>query len=137
MVYSLFLGLLSCTPLQAKLDNTPKQKQIKNLEQEVIAILKQKCASCHDTTWMKTQNPQITPKARGKFDHVLNIEALRVNPKYILPGNPTDSYLVKKMKGSPGIKGEKMPPEDSDFHLENKEEERIIAWIRGLSKEKK
>jgi uncharacterized membrane protein len=84
------------------------------LPPQVLAIIKENCASCH--------SPQA--KKVKKCNYVLDLPKLVANPKYIIPGNPDKSLLYTQLVD------DEMPPDDSDLDpLKPAQKETVKKWI--------
>jgi hypothetical protein len=70
----------------------------------------------------------FTVSAEMTRDDLVNAPAF-ANPAVILviPGDPDESYLVRKLEGGPNIQGEAMPPDGPALAAE--EIQRIRDWI--------
>jgi hypothetical protein len=79
------------------------------LTQLQTEIFTPKCSSCHDG--VGTAPPGVLNlTAGGTYKAVVNVAALeQPTLKYIVPGDPADSYLVQKLLGLSSITGARMP----------------------------
>ena len=81
----------------------------------VRTIFDAKCTGCH--------GPDV-PRPKGKFGYVLDLKRVRANPKYVVPGNTTDSDLYQM------VLHDEMPGEDADVPpLTKEEKEKVRRWI--------
>ncbi len=91
------------------------------LAPEVLALFDRSCAYCHDET-------QRRPK--GDFGFILDLDRLRQDPDYIVPGDAMDSevYLLIIDPDEEFV----MPPPESDQPMLTEEEaDKVKAWING------
>jgi CHRD domain/Bacterial Ig domain len=67
------------------------------------------CSSCHDG--VGTVPPGVLNlTAGGTYEALVNVATLeQPSVKYVVPGDPTDSYLVQKLLGASTISGARMP----------------------------
>ena len=122
----------STEKLQKK-DNNNTDK-INILTEKVGEIFKQHCsvAGCHKGQYPKNKLNLETDKF---FDAIINIQSLQVDTlKLVDTKNPQKSYLLKKIKGEPGIVDSKMPVDAPP--LSEEELDRIEKWINSLAVKK-
>ncbi len=88
-----------------KFEKPPMQ----DLQAQVLDIFDNSCAfaGCHVSA---TAPENLDLSEEAFMAGLINVNS-KGNPsiKRVRPGDPANSYLVMKIKGSPGIKGEKMP----------------------------
>ena len=65
------------------------------------------------------------------WDLLVNMPSERVSNLFLVePGNPDDSYLIRKLEGGPGIAGFQMPPTElGEQHLPQELIDLVRAWI--------
>ncbi len=101
-----------------------------NLEEEVVALFERSCAraGCHAGP-LPQQDMNLD---RAHFYANIVDEPSRERPelKRVDPGHPDSSYLVMKIKGTPGIVGVQMPLIGDK--LTDEEVQTIERWIAGL-----
>lgn len=106
------------------------QGETQGLEEHVAEIFQRSCtkSGCHSGP-----NPQMgMDLTRELFYAAIVDEASTENPalKRVDPGHPELSYLVKKIKGDPGIVGAQMPLIGD--RLTEEEVDAIVQWISKL-----
>jgi hypothetical protein len=97
------------------------------LSQLQTEIFTPKCAGCHDG--VGTVPPgALNLTAGGTYKALVNV-ATGEQPalKYVVPGDPINSYLVQKLLGAPGISGARMPLNGP--YLDNATTAQVVAWI--------
>ncbi len=87
----------------------------------IKAIFERSCRDCHDSS---------IARPKGDFDGIMDLETLRENPDYLVPGEPMDSELyLLIIDPEPDFR---MPPIDSDHPQVTRAEARLIEqWILG------
>lgn len=67
----------------------------------------------------------------GTLDMLVNNPSNEVPDLFLIePGNPDDSYLIRKLEGGPNIVGFQMPPTElGEAHLTQAEIDVIRQWI--------
>jgi hypothetical protein len=97
------------------------------LQNQVVVIFKTNCslAGCHRGAYPKKKMNLEPDKV---LESVLNVASQEISSlKRIDTKNPEKSYLLMKMRGEKGIKGERMPPDSPAL---KKEDIKIIEdWI--------
>lgn len=101
-------------------------KAIPKVPLVVQNIFNANCTRCHFGS-----NPPQGQNLTENFAylHIVNV-ASNEQPglKRILPGNPDDSYLVRKIQGTPGISFSQMP-QDGPPYLSQAEIDSIRSWV--------
>lgn len=104
--------------------------QLEGIEAEVAALFERTCAraGCHAAPVpqmnLDLSQPQFYASLVGEAS-MEKPEELRVDP-----GNPESSYLMKKLRGEPGIVGLQMPMIGDK--LTEEEMDLVASWISGL-----
>ncbi len=90
-------------------------------------IFTPKCSSCHDG--VGTAPPGVLNlMPGGSYKALVNVAALeQPNLKYVVPGDPANSYLMQKLLGSTGISGARMPLNGP--YLDAATLQQVAAWI--------
>jgi len=85
-------------------------------------------AGCHDAA--SASGGQVLAAGRS-YDQIVNVQSTE-NSTFdrIEPGDPERSYMVKKLRGDPGITGERMPL-DQPGGLPQEQIDGLIAWVRA------
>jgi hypothetical protein len=70
---------------------------------------RQACVNCH-TNVGKTPSGGLNLAHDGAYDQIVNVASRgKTGAIRVIPGDPDNSYLVKKLEGSAGISGRRMP----------------------------
>lgn len=85
------------------------------------------CVSCHTN---QGRNPAgLLNMAVDPYNALVNASSrLRPGETFVIPGNPTDSYLIRKLRGGPDISGVRMPF-NGPPHLTDGQIRVIERWI--------
>lgn len=68
------------------------------------------CAGCHSGPTSGTlPSGMDLSSAAASFAALVNVPSLQVALDRVEPGNPDDSYLIRKLEGDPSISGSRMP----------------------------
>jgi hypothetical protein len=109
-----------------KFEKPPMQ----DLQARVLDIFDTSCAyaGCH----VSATAPQNLDLSEESFMmNLVNVNSGQVaSRKRVKPGDPANSYLVMKIKGSAGIKGDKMPRGGTP--LSSQQIATIEAWIKSM-----
>lgn len=98
------------------------------LKEKVSAIFSSSCAGCHGGQKPR-KDMRLEPGVWEKF--TINVTSSeREEFKIIAPGQPEQSYLLKKIRGDRSISGDRMPP---GYPLNDSEIQTIHQWIASLS----
>ena len=74
--------------------------------------------------------PMIDSGLRATYNALVNVDSLEATGlKRVLPGNPANSYLVRKLEGTAGIVGERMP--FGGPYLSSTEINQVRDWIQA------
>ncbi|MDP9090940.1 MAG: TIGR03118 family protein [Pseudomonadota bacterium] len=87
-------------------NNAVAQVTLTQLQQQIFTPI---CSSCH--TGMGAALPGVQNLTAGNtFSNIVNVPSIE-QPSLlrIKPSDPTNSYLVQKIEGAPGISGSRMP----------------------------
>jgi hypothetical protein len=97
------------------------------LSQLQTEIFTPKCSGCHNG--VGTVPPgALNLTAGGSYKALVNVATgEQPNLKYVVPGDPTNSYLVQKLIGAPGISGNRMPP--GGPYLDDATIAQVTSWI--------
>lgn len=114
------LGLVGC---EGDKDGTTPGDDFEAIRDEILVRSCGFGSSCHSAG-----AGGFTVSEDMTRDDVVNVPTA-LNPAVILviPGDPDESYLVRKLEGGPNIQGEQMPPDGAA--LDPAEIERIRDWI--------
>jgi mono/diheme cytochrome c family protein len=84
---------------------TPLQPTLSSIQQQIFG----QCAACH-TNVGRSPEAGLTLLPGSSHANLVNV-ASTTNPGGIrvIPGNPSDSILIRKLEGAPGTLGERMP----------------------------
>jgi mono/diheme cytochrome c family protein len=86
------------------------------------------CASCH-TDVNRTPSGGLNLKSGSAFANLVNVSSSGLpGAVRVIPGNADNSYLVKKLEGTPGIAGLRMPRNGPPF-LTDAQVKMIRDWI--------
>jgi hypothetical protein len=101
------------------------------LTQLQVGIFTPYCTSCH--TGVGTGLPgALNLTAGGTFNAIVNQPTVeQPNLDFVTPSDPTNSYLVQKLLGSPGISGGRMPLNGP--YLSDAQITAIEAWISAAA----
>jgi mono/diheme cytochrome c family protein len=97
------------------------------LAQLQTEIFTPKCSGCHNG--LGTVPPgALNLTAGGTYKALVNV-ATGEQPalKYVVPGDPVNSYLLQKLLGAPGISGARMPLNGP--YLDDATSAQVAAWI--------
>ena len=83
--------------------------------------------TCHGTA----QTGLVVSAEMTREDLVNASSSLNPLTRLVIPGDPDNSYLVRKLEGGPSIQGEAMPPTGP---LDPAEIQRIRDWIAAGAK---
>jgi uncharacterized protein (TIGR03118 family) len=73
-------------------------------------IFTPRCAGCHSGGGSSLPSSMNLSNATASYNALVNVNSAEVPAlERVLPGNPTNSYLVRKLEGTAGIVGERMP----------------------------
>jgi len=100
-----------------------------DLQEKVLAIVEDKCAfaGCHTGA----NAPQGLDMSEEMFAaNLVGVKSSAGSWLRVKPGDPANSYLVKKIRGAAGIKGDRMPRGGKP--LAESEIAAIEAWIKSL-----
>jgi hypothetical protein len=97
------------------------------LSQLQTEVFTPKCAGCHNGVG-NVPPGALNLTAGGTYKALVNV-ATGEQPalKYVVPGDPTNSYLVQKLLGAAGISGVRMPVNGP--YLDNPTMAQVTAWI--------
>lgn len=94
----------------------------------VVSLLQKRCAVCHrgkvppqGLSWERTRIAAAIDRPSSEAPEL----------KIIDTASPESSYVLKKVRGDAGIKGNRMPPGTA---LEANEIKVLETWIQGLKK---
>jgi mono/diheme cytochrome c family protein len=84
---------------------TPLQPTLSSIQQQIFG----QCTACH-TTAGRTPEAGLSLLPGASHANLVNV-ASTTNPGGIrvIPGNPDNSILIRKLEGTPGTLGERMP----------------------------
>lgn len=85
-------------------------------------------AGCHDAASASGGMVLAAGRAYGEIVNVRSTENSTLDR--IEPGSPERSYMVMKLRGDPGITGERMPL-DQPAGLPQAQIDGLIAWVRA------
>jgi mono/diheme cytochrome c family protein len=86
------------------------------------------CASCH-TDVGRTPSGGLNLKSGSAFANLVNVPSSGLaGAVRVIPGSADNSYLVKKLEGTPGIAGTRMPRNGPPF-LTDAQVKMIRDWI--------
>lgn len=98
------------------------QAHVRELVPAVRSILERSCAECHDPDY---------GRVRAGFGFILDLERLREDDYYLVPGEPEQSFIVEVLL-EPEDSDLRMPPVDSDApQLSAAEIQLVRAWVLG------
>jgi hypothetical protein len=97
------------------------------LTQLQTQVFTPKCSSCHNG--VGTVPPgALNLTAGGTYKALVNVAtAEQPNLKFVVPGDPANSYLMQKLLGSAGISGVRMP--EGGPYLDAATTAQVAAWI--------
>jgi hypothetical protein len=89
-----------------------------------------RCSGCHTGGGGSLPSSMNLSSATGSYNALVNVDSAEVpSLKRVLPGNPANSYLVRKLEGTAGIVGERMP--FGGPYLTQTEINRVRDWIQA------
>lgn len=95
---------------------------------DVVSLFQKRCAACHkgkypprDLSWESNRITEAIDRPSAELPEL----------KIIDPSDPESSYLLKKVRGAAGIKGNQMPPAGA---LRTEEIKVLETWIMSLKK---
>jgi mono/diheme cytochrome c family protein len=100
---------------------------VPTLTQLQTSVFTPKCSGCHNG--VGTAPPGVLNlMAGGTYKALVNVATLeQPNLKYVVPGDPANSYLVQKLMGAAGISGGRMPLNGP--YLDDATIAQVAAWI--------
>lgn len=100
---------------------------VPTLTQLQTSVFTPKCSGCHNG--VGTMPPGVLNlTAGGTYKAVINVATgEQPNLKYVVPGDPANSYLVQKLLGSAGITGGRMPLNGP--YLDDATIAQVAAWV--------
>ncbi|MGF1449623.1 MAG: DUF2231 domain-containing protein [Opitutales bacterium] len=102
--------------------NTAAEAHVRSLVPAVLSIFERSCAECHDPNYRRP---------RAGFGFVMDLERLRRNDYYVVPGDPAGSFIVEVLL-EPPESDLRMPPVDSDVPQLSPAEIRLVQqWVLG------
>ena len=68
------------------------------------------CATCHNPNGFAFRSVGLDLSAAGVYDSLVNVPSRqRAGALRVVPGDPENSYLIRKIEGGSGISGVRMP----------------------------
>lgn len=108
-----------------------QQEDFAALDTKAKSIFEENCVAfgCHINAGEPPHGLILEPKFL--YEKTINVASHEVPElKRIAPGDPDNSYLVRKIHGAPGIKGQRMPAFRDP--LKPEEIETIVRWVTVL-----
>jgi len=130
LLIGLALLVISGHPAMAEEPVKFEKPPMQDLQAQVLDIFDNSCAfaGCHVSA-TAPQNLDLSEEAF--MAGLINVNSGEISSiKRVRPGDPANSYLVMKIKGSPGIKGDKMPRGGQP--LSSQQIATIEAWIKSM-----
>jgi len=88
------------------------------------------CSGCHSGVGSTLPGSQNLTSASASFNALVNVTSTEVPTlKRVLPGDATNSYLIQKLEGAPGIVGSQMPKGGTP--LDQATIDQIKSWINA------
>jgi len=108
-----------------------RQEDFAALDAKAKSIFEENCVAfgCHISAGEPPHGLILEPKFL--YEKTINVASREVPEwKRIAPGDPDNSYLVRKVRGAPGIKGQRMPAFRDP--LKPEEIQTIVRWVTAL-----
>jgi mono/diheme cytochrome c family protein len=105
----------------------PTNTTVATLSQLQTSVFTPKCSGCHNG--MGTVPPgALNLTAGGTYKALVNVATgEQPNVKFVVPGDPINSYLVQKLMGAASISGARMPLNGP--YLDDATIAQVAAWI--------
>ncbi len=98
------------TGVSAPVNVTVQNMQPASLADIQAQVFTPRCAGCHSGPTSSTlPSGMDLSSANASHAALVNVASLQVMLDRVEPGNPDDSYLIRKLEGAPGIAGSRMP----------------------------
>ncbi|WAS93400.1 DUF5777 family beta-barrel protein [Nannocystis punicea] len=98
-------------------------KKAADLEVKVRKLFDDKCSACHEAGGSEVV-------LVGDLSHLSRDKSKDANKRFVVPGDPDNSYLVAKLTPGKSVKGDIMPMGDDPLNA--KEMELVRSWIVAL-----
>lgn len=102
---AMVIGIVQAAPMAT----AEAEKAIVSFAQTVVPVLRMQCATCH-MTGGEPGNMKLYPTAA--YDSIVGAESVTTGATLVVPGEPENSYLLHKIKGThleQGGAGARMP----------------------------
>jgi mono/diheme cytochrome c family protein len=100
---------------------------VPTLTQLQTSVFTPKCSGCHNGIG-NVPPGVLNLTAGGTYKALVNVATLeQPNLKYVVPGDPANSYLIEKLIGTAGITGGRMPL--SGPYLDDATIAQVAAWV--------
>ena len=119
--------LLSAPP------STPPPPAATTLTELQLTFFTPICSVCHNGQGSSLPGVQNLT-AGNTFSNIVNVPSIEDSSQdRIKPNDPTDSYLIRKIQGAPGIVGEQMPfgCAASNTCLSQTQINEFISWVNA------
>lgn len=94
-------------PVTVTVNNAAAAATLTQLQAQVFGPI---CSGCHNGVGTSLPGVQNLTSAAATYASLVNVPSIeRPNLKRVKPGDPTDSYVIHKLEGTPGITGARMP----------------------------
>ena len=98
------------TGVSAAVNVTVENAQPVSLASDVQPVFTQSCAGCHSGQGSVLPGSMDLSSAADSFANLVNVASVQQAAlDRVEPGNPDDSYLIRKLEGDPTISGSRMP----------------------------
>jgi len=90
----------------AQFEVTGIQPTLQSIQDRVFTPI---CSGCHTGGGAQLPQSMDLTSVNASFANLVNRASVQVALNRVTPGNPDDSYLVRKLEGGPAIVGDRMP----------------------------
>lgn len=102
LLLSIVIFLISCDEqIESKVELPEDTDQEITYQQVYNNILAPNCASCHGEVF--PSGNWVLPQTEDELINVNSIKPGFEEEVYVIPGDPENSYLMKRLQGRPGI----------------------------------
>lgn len=112
-------------PVTVTVDNAAPAATLTQLQAQVFGPI---CSGCHNGVGTSLPGVQNLTSAAATYASLVNVPSIeQPNLLRVKPGDPTDSYVIHKIEGLPGITGARMP--FGGPYLSSATIDQIESWI--------
>jgi uncharacterized protein (TIGR03118 family) len=112
-------------PVTVTVNNSAPAATLQQLQAQVFGPI---CSGCHNGVGTSLPGVQNLTSAAATYASLVNVASIeQPNLLRVKPGDPTDSYVIHKLEGLPGITGARMP--FGGPYLSTATIDQIESWI--------